>query len=223
MNAIVARRVIWALPLSGVFVFVPWFFFLGHPNARNDLDGYARWITSPAAAFAVYVYVVGLLLLLFGLLGLYSQLTSSAASGWATAGMIPSVSAVALLLPIFGILALATPTVGDVYLAGHPDVAAAVLPLSGGNLGGRLNTYAWVVVVISAIGGIATAVALNSALGRRWAGPLFAIAFVLTILSIPFLTHAGAVLLVLAGGWIARELGSHAPVSVGAGVRPTPA
>ena len=88
------RRGIYALPVAGALTAVPWVFILGNPSAKEDPDGYARGLASAAYAFGGYLYLAGLISLLFGLLALYAYLARTRASSWAGAGMSSSPPAV---------------------------------------------------------------------------------------------------------------------------------
>ncbi|MDP9264734.1 MAG: hypothetical protein M3O91_01255 [Chloroflexota bacterium] len=172
---------------------------------------------------AGYVYLAGLLFLIFGLLAVYASLPPTASS-WPTIGTVLTVAATALVLPVFGIIVIAGPVLGDVYLAGHKDVSAAMLLLSGGNFSSRVITYFVVLMLVSLVGAIATAFAIwSSGLLPKWSGVLFALAFVLTIASTPIVTHVGALLLVAAGVWMARGLARATSAFGRAEPRPTPA
>src|ERR1700680_3024367 len=108
----IVRRGIYALPAAGVLTAIPWFFILG-PSAKTDPQGYARSVTSTGDAVGGYLYMAGLVCLLFGVLALYRYLAGTPAHNWAAAGMIASVVAIVLVLPIFGIFALANKVLAD--------------------------------------------------------------------------------------------------------------
>ena len=76
--------------------------------------------------------------------------------------MIVSVVGITLALPVVGILALADTVLADVYLAGHKDVSAAMILLSGGSFSNRIIAYFGVFLLISLIEAIAYAVAVGS-------------------------------------------------------------
>jgi len=205
-----ARRGIYALPVAGVLTAVPWIFLLGHPSPKNP-EGYARSVTTTVNAVGGYLYLAGLICLLFGLLSLYGYLARTRASSWAAAGMIVSVVGIALALPVFGILGLADAVLADVYLAGHKDVSAAMLLLSGGSFSNRINSYFGVFVFVCLVGAIAYAVAVwKSGSLPKWAGVLVAAGFVLSMTLSPFVAWVGAACLVIGGAWLARRV-SQAP------------
>jgi hypothetical protein len=208
------RRGIYALPAAGVLTAVPWVFLLGNNSSpKTDPEAYARSLTSTGNAFGGYLYLAGLICLLFGLLALYGYLARARSSSWAAAGMIVSVVGIALALPVFGVLGLALPVVGDVYLAGHKDVADAMLLLSGGTFSNRINSYFGVFVVVSLVGAIAYAVAVwKSGTLPKWAGVIVAAGFALSMTLSPYVAWVGAACLIVGGLWLARRI-SQAPTT----------
>jgi hypothetical protein len=200
------RRGIYALPAAGVLTAAPWLLLLGGPSAKTDAEGYARNAVSTGHMVAGYLYLAGLICLLFGLLALYGYLARTRASSWAAGGMLVSVLGVALALPVIGVLGLADAVLGDVYLAGHKGVSAAMIPLSGGTFSNRITTYFGVFVVVSLVGAIAYAVAVwKSESLPKWAGVVVAAGFVLTMTLTPIVAWVGAACLVIGGIWIAMR------------------
>jgi hypothetical protein len=209
------RRGIYALPAAGVLTAVPWVFLFGQPSAKTDPDAYARSVTAAGNGMAGYVYLAGLICLLFGLLALYGYLARTRASTWAAAGMIISVVAIALALMVFGIFALADQVLADVYLAGHKDVSAAMVLLAGGTFSNRINNVFGSFVLLSLLGAIAYAVAVwRSGSLPKWAGILVAAGFVLSMALQPYVAWAGALFLVIGGFWLARSV-SQARSAIG--------
>jgi hypothetical protein len=222
MNGNFVRFGIWALPAAGILILLPWFVFLSAPNASSDPDGYARQLTSGPSVAAGYVYLVGLLCLLFGLLALYASLPPAPGS-LPTVGMVLSLSSVALLLPGFGVLVIAGPVLGDVYLAGHKDVSLAMVALAGGSFTGRIIAYFVVVMLVAALGAIATGTNLwRTRALPRWMIVALELGFILTIVSAPIVTHVGAILLIITGVWIARRLAQPVARLGMAGARAAP-
>jgi hypothetical protein len=201
------RRGIYTLPAAGILTAVPWLFILGKPSVKSDPDGYARSLTTTSNAVGGYLYLAGLICLLFGLLALYGYLARTRASSWAAGGMIASVLGIGLALPVFGILGLADAVLADVYLSGHKDVGVALLQLSGGNFNARINTYFAIFIIISLIGAVAYAVAVwKSGTLPRWAGIVVAAGFVLSMTLSPIVAWVGAVCLVAGGVWLAVRI-----------------
>jgi hypothetical protein len=208
------RRGIYALPAAGVLTTVPWLFILRGPSLQTDPDAYARDLISPTAAIAGYVYLAGFICLLFGLLALYAHLVRTPAASWAAGGMVFSVVGVAAALPVFGVFGLASAILGDVYLAGHKDVSAAMLLMGGGTPSGRLNSYFGVLMLIALIGSIANAAAVwRSRTLPRWAGVLLVPGSVLLMTFSP-VSWAGALCLVVGGIGLARRADQPADPAV---------
>jgi hypothetical protein len=201
------RRGIYALPAAGVLTAVPWVFILGQPSVKTDPEGYARSLTSTGNAVGGYLYLAGLICLLFGLLALYGYLARTRASSWAVGGMIASVVGIALALPVFGISGLADTLLADVYLAGQKDLSAAMGLLTDKTLTYRTTGYFLVFIVVSLIGAIAYAVAVwKSGSLPKWAGVLVAAGFVLSMTLSPGLAWVGALCLVIGGVWLAKTV-----------------
>jgi hypothetical protein len=210
-----ARRGIYALPAAAILTTVPWILILGHPDAKTDPQGYARSVTSTGQAVGGYLYMAGLICLLFGLIALYGYLARTRASSWAAAGMILSIVGIAMALPIFGILGLANQVLADVYLAGNKDVSAAMVQMAGGTFSNRINDYFGVIILVSLLGAIANAVAVwRSGSLPKVAGILVAAGFVLSMALSPFIAWAGAVCLLIGGVWLARRASGTASADV---------
>ena len=203
---------LWALPIAGVLIAVPWLAFITGPtDLARDPDGYVRALTSPIAAAAWYGYPLGLVCLVFGLLALYDLVTDSHARSLALAGPLVGVAATALLLAPLGVFIFAGPIVGDVYQAGHKEVVEALKPLAGGALPPRILWYYIAVILLGAVAAVASGSALwRSGRVPRWAGVVFAVGFLLCILSAPIVTPTGALLVLLGGAWMAGSLGERA-------------
>ena len=202
------RRGIYALPVAGALTAVPWFFILGNPSAKEDPDGYARGLASAAYAFGGYLYLAGLISLLFGLLALYAYLARTRASSWAGAGMIASVLGIALALPAFGITRLGDTVLADIYLDGHRNLSAAMGLLPDLTVTYRTTAYFGLFVVVSLLGAVAYGVAIwKSGSLPRWAGVLVAAGFGLSMTLSPGLAWVGALCLLIGGLWLARSVG----------------
>jgi hypothetical protein len=208
MNDLV-RRGIYALPAAGVLTAVPWIFILQQPNPKTDPDGYARSVTSTGQAVGGYLYLAGLICLLFGLLALYGYLARTRASSWAAIGMIASVMAIGLILPTFGTLAVAGPVLGDAYVAGHKDVGSAMVLMNGES--NRVMSSIALCFEVSLIGAITYAVAMwKSGTLPKVAGILVGAGLALSITISPFVGWLGALFLVVGGLWLAIRV-SRAP------------
>jgi hypothetical protein len=128
--------------------------------------------------------------------------------------MVVSVVGVASALPVFGVFGLASTILGDVYLAGHKDVVAAMLLMGGGTPSDRLNSYFGVLMLIALIGSIANAAAVwRSRTLPRWAGVMLVPGSVLTMTFSP-VALAGALCLFVGGIGLARGAAQAADPSV---------
>lgn len=206
------RRGIYALPAAGLLTAAPWVFFLQQPSIKTDPEGYARSLTASGTALGGYLYLTGLICLLFGMLALYSYLARTRGSSWAAAGMTISVIAIGLALPVIGILGLGNAVLADVYLAGHKDVGAAMRLLEGGTLSDRIKTYIGILIYVSLAGAIAYIVAVwKSGSLPRVAGVLVGAGFVLSMTLQPFVGWVGALCLVIGGVWVARYISQYPP------------
>ena len=211
------HRGIYALPVAGVLTAAPWVFILGQPSVKTDPDGYARNMASTAHLVSGYVYLAGIVCLLFGLLALYGYLARTRAAAWAAGGMIISVVAIALALPIFGILGLADAVLGDAYLAGHKDVSAAMVLMAGGTFSDRINNYFGVLIYLSLFGAIAYAVAVwKSGSLPKWSGVLVVLGFVPSLSFSPGIAWAGSLFLVIGGIWLAGRVSQAPSVAIAA-------
>src|SRR5919197_4225329 len=112
-NRAVTRVGLWALPIAGALIAVPWLAFsAGASDLARDPDGFVQALTSPTTAAAYYGYPVGLVCLLFGLLALYDLVADSPARSLTVAGPLVGVAATALLLAPLGVFIFADPIVG---------------------------------------------------------------------------------------------------------------
>jgi hypothetical protein len=155
-----------------------------------------------------FVYIVGLLCLLFGVLTLYSLLAAEPARNWAALGMILGVSVIALLVGLWMILAYVDPVLSDVYRSGHKDGAKEAYNLmSGGHWSSRMTP----VFIVGGLAALVASISLGYAIWRsgrfaKWIGPAFGVAFMLSALSAPLVTLVGAALLIVTGNVIARSV-----------------
>jgi hypothetical protein len=199
---------LWAIAAAGVLTLVEWVaaFFSPDPNVNTDQAGYARAATEVAYSVAGYLYIIGLLALLFGVLAIYASLARSPVGTYAVVGMLLGVTATTLLIGVWTILVFATPIVGDVYLSGHPGAGEVFKVLSGAHWSGRMLPLFIVIGLCTVI----AAFSLGDAIRRsrrfpRWVGLTFGLAFGLSIASQPLVSLAGALLLIVAGIALARE------------------
>ena len=215
------RRGIYALPIAGVLTAVPWIFLIQQSSIKTDPDGWARGAISPVILVSGYMYLAGFMFMLFGLLALYGHLARTRASSWAAGGMILSVAAILLVLPIFGILILADTILSALYLAGHKELIVGMIPLSGGNFDSSLSSLLGIVLLIALLGAVAYGVAVwKSGSLPKWAGVLVALGFLLTLPISPLISWIGSACLVVGGVWLGMQAG-QSPASEVASSRVT--
>lgn len=204
-----SRRGLWLLPIAGVLTGLPWFaFFDLKPGGEgSDPHGDAVRALSLTDQFAGYAYVAGFLCLLVGLIALTIYVASRRPSSWTVPALVLDVVAVALIMPVEGVLGLADPIVASYYLSGHEDVGALFTQLSGGSFAPLINTWVIVAILTSLAGAIATGVACWRIGADRWSGVLVSAGFVLTVAITPLVSWVGAAFLIGGGSWIAWHAG----------------
>jgi hypothetical protein len=213
MKVSLTRVGLWAIPAAGVLTLVPWIgiFFVGGGGSSSDQQ--LAQDQTPSAIVG-FLYIAGLLCLLFGVISLYSVLSAGPARNWAALGMILGVIVIALLVGLWMILAFVDPVLSDVYRSGHKDGAKEAFDLmSGGHWSGRMTP----VFVFGGLSALVASICLGYAIWRsgrfaKWIGPAFGVAFLLSALSAPFVTLVGAALLIVTGIFIARTVEQPGPV-----------
>jgi hypothetical protein len=220
---------LWAIAAAGVLTLVPWIvtFFVPNPDVNTDPAGVARAVTDAPHTIVGYLYLIGLLCLLFGLLavsawlqdtqvgqdavspartaGIVRRAWNASGSTYAMVGMVFGTIATTIVIGTWTMLVIATPTVGDVYLSGHPGAGEVFKFLSGGHWGPRVAP----IFIVAGVSALVAAFTLGDAIRRsgrvpRWVGPAFGFGFALSMVSAPVVSLVGAVLLILAGVMIAR-------------------
>src|ERR1700682_4304059 len=133
---------LWAIAAAGVLTLVPWvvIFFVPNPDVNTDPAGVARAVTDALHTTVGYVYLIGLLCLLFGVLavsawlqdsrvgrdavslaptaGIVRRAWNAPVSSYAAVGMVFGTIATTIAIGTWTMLVIATPAVGDVYLSG---------------------------------------------------------------------------------------------------------
>jgi hypothetical protein len=227
---------LWAIPAAGVLTLLPWvaFFFVPEPNANADPGVFARTVTDALHTTVGYLYLTGLFCLLFGVLaisawlqdtqvprgasprareaGIVRRAWNAPGSSYAAVGMVFGIIATVVVIGTWTILVIATPTVADVYLSGHPGASEVFKFLSGGHWGSRVLPL----FIVAGVSALVAAYTLGDAIRRsgrvpKWVGPVFGIGLVLTIISAPLVSLVGSVLVILSGVVIAR--GSAQPAT----------
>jgi hypothetical protein len=88
----------------------------------SDAQAFAESVASPNNLIAETFLPLSLIIQLFGFLGLYAYLDSPATQKSSFWGMVFSILGNGLFIPFAGVFAFAIPIVGQLYLAGNPDV-----------------------------------------------------------------------------------------------------
>ncbi len=204
----------WAMAVAGLLTGAIFGYWMMGPDAAEDLPGAAAAAVNPFTIASGAIYLVALIVLLLGLVGLHAWLSRGPVGRWATIGLVSSVAAVGLLLAVFGAGVLAAPVVADVYFAGHSEALDALLPLSGGHFSPRILAYFGLAVVLAMVGAIADGVAIwRSGTLPRWAAIPFGLGLLLVALSSPVVTTIGGLLLIVAGVWLTRSVASRPTAS----------
>jgi hypothetical protein len=198
---------LWTLPVSGLIT--AWATIEPQPDQERDPAAWARFVSSDAYQFShLFGSTGGTVLAIFGVFALGCCLANSRVGRLALASMVVSAAGTALLLVPAAISTFATPAVGKAFLAGNEEVMKLEFPaaMTGTFLLGLLLAF---------LGNMLLGIAVwHSHALPRWAGALWVAGAVLfyvlgvvlgqatTGSSLPTQT-AGALLLAVAGGWIA--------------------
>ncbi|MET4590187.1 hypothetical protein [Arthrobacter sp. 754] len=215
---------LWALALS--WLVTAWATLEPQPDQAKDPEAWARFVSTDSYQFShLYGGTAGTVLTLLGVFALGCCLANSRAGGLALAGMVTAAAGTALLLVPAVISTFASPAIGKAYLAGNQDVMQLEFP-------GSMNGAFLLGLLLAFVGNVLLGIAVwRSRILPRWAGALWAagtvLFFVLGVVlgqattgaSLPT-QSAGALLMAVAGGWIAwsasRERAA-APDLAGAG------
>src|ERR687898_605518 len=200
-----------ALPIYGVLTF--WSNLDPQPDPNTHYEAWSRYVTTDHYVLThVFGSILGLILAIFGTLALGAYLTRSRAARLGLVAMVITVLGSALFLPGMGISTFSAPEEGQAYLAGIEGLTE--LPTSSADI--AFATTSLLVVVLLLVGNVLLGVAVwRSGTLPKWAGALWAAAPVLMYVfgmvyamtigaaSTPPTVPAGAVLIVISGGWIA--------------------
>jgi hypothetical protein len=186
-----------ALALSGLL-------FAGGIVLRGPVDladpgSCCRVATSPAYVLGWTIILVGGVLNLYGLLGLYRYLTYQVGNLFALLALVLGVAGIALVVPLATFFAVNGPVIADLYQQGNQEVIAVVEASFTSALGLALLGVS---SGAGTIGPILFAVAIWRD-GRlpKWTGVIFAISVALLAVPITFATELlGAILLLTSAG-----------------------
>jgi hypothetical protein len=213
---------LWILPVGAGLMSLHWLAnlptFLSHPSPTADPTGFAQHSSSFfTVVITEYLFLLaGLIVVLLGVIALADYLTVARARRWAAAGKALSVTAIALLLPIFALPLFVLPTLGDLYLSGHTEVVTVVGSFSP-PLHGRVGHHANFMLLVVAAAAIVMTVAIwRSRSFSRWVAILYGLAFALSMTAeTPVISWAGQALLLAVGIRIALTARAH-PVAMSA-------
>ena len=210
------RAGLWALAAS--WLVTAWSTLEPQPDQEKDPDAWARFVSSDSYQFShLFGSTLGTILAIFGVFALGCCLANSRVGGLALAAMVTAAAGTALLLVPAVISTFAAPAIGRAYLVGNEEVMQLEFP-------GSMTVVFLIGLLLAFVGNVLLGVAVwRSHVLPRWAGALWAAGAVVFYLlgvvlgqattgsSLPT-QAAGAVLMAVAGGWIAWS-----------GYRPAPA
>lgn len=224
MNAVNSENInrwirvgLWALPVSALVT--AWSTLEPQPDQDKDPDAWARFVSSDSYHISHLLgSTSGTILAIFGLFALGCCLANSRIGGLALAAMVTAAAGTALLLVPAVMSTFAIPAIGKAYLGGYQDVMHLEFP-------GSMTGAFLLGLLLALLGNILLGIAVwRSHVLPRWAGALWAAGAVLfyvlgvvlglatTGASLPTQT-AGALLMAVAGGWIAWSGSRRAPAA----------
>ena len=216
------------LPLYGALTF--WSSLEGQPDPNTNLEAWSRFVTTNHYVLGhLFGSILGLIFAIFGVFALGAYLARSHAGRLGLMAMLITVLGSALFLPLQGVTTFSAPEEGQAVLAGLEEFEA--LPNIFANTVFGLTGL--VVILLGFVGNILLGVAVwRSGTLPKWAGALWAGAHVLMYLSLiygqtigpastPLTVPLGAVLVVIAGAWMAYSvLRRPSTRTVGVGAQP---
>lgn len=171
-------------------------------NPSLDPAGFAASASSAVFVAAWLIAIVSGVLVLPGWLALYAYLAHSRGDRPAFLGMILSFAGIALLMPLYGFLALAAPTVAQLYLQGQEKVMEVAISFFAGGPG---LTILFLSGVLSIVSSILFGIAIwRSGTLPKWSAIPLVVQALLLSFPVSFATELlGAILITFATGWIA--------------------
>lgn len=201
-----ARPAGWLLAASGIASALGMGYLMTTGDTKTEAQKVADALSSGTGITIAFVYIVGLIALMFGLFALYGALRGRGNERLSLAGLAIAGIANGLLLAGFGAFLLASSVAADVYHAGHPDALLVLQQLGGGNFGRAVQWDYLTAMALGLIGAVLLGLAIARA-GRlpRWSAPLVGAGLALLLASIPFVSPLGSLLLIVAGFRMARS------------------
>ncbi len=216
-----------ALPVYGLLTF--WTTFDAQPDQVKEPEAWARYVSTTSYLVShLLASTGGLILAIFGVFALGACLATSRAGRLGLAAMVAAAAGLAMLLVPSVISTFVTPAIGQAYLSGMEGVIAAV----------EFHPAMIVTYMLGILLAVAGNVLLGVAVWRsgtlpKWAGAIWVastlVFYVLgALLGIvttggSLLTQpAGALLMVVSGGWMAWSVMRQRPSVRTVGVQAQP-
>ena len=211
------RAGLWTLAVS--WLVTAWATLEPQPDQEKDPDAWARFVSSdPYQLSHLLGSTMGSILMIFGIFALGCLLANGRVGRLALAAMVTAAAGTALLLVPAVLSTFATPAIGKAYLRGNEEVMLLEFP-------GSMTAAFLLGLLLAFVGNVGLGIAVwRSHQLPRWAGALWAAGAVLfyvlgvvlgqatTGASLPTQT-AGALLMAVAGGWIAWSGSRRAPAA----------
>ncbi len=199
---------------AGLITAIVFVFWMVGADPKTDPKGYADAAAGIKGVGPGYLYIVGLVGLMLGLVALYAILAQGGRNLVALWGLVSSVLSICLLVAVQGGSALGGAVAAQAYLDGNAGAADVMVKFSGGSFGHALMVGFGIAVVFGALGALSFAVAIwNSGVLSRSTAVVFGLALLLSIFIMPFVSQVGELLLIVAGFQIARTGASRPTAS----------
>jgi hypothetical protein len=235
-------RLAWTLPAAGLLLGVPWIrpYFADPADLqrplRFDHDTWARISTSSGYALFTFTQVLGLVSLVLGLFALYGYLATGRAPRGAMAALILGVTGTVYPMMILGIAWLAVPILAAMYQSGvDVCMTSHIAPTYLMNWGDLPEAFCygwqgpagpfWMAALMNLVEpacALSQGIAIwRSGLLPRWVAPAFAAGYYLCHWIEPTTSLVAGLLLVVAGGRIALQIGRERSAARAAHNAPT--
>lgn len=199
------------LPLYGALTL--WSSLTPQPDPNTQYEAWARFVTTDRYVISHLLGSgVGLILAIFGTFALGTFLSQTRAATMGFIAMVISILGSALFLMPLGVSAFAAPGEGQAFLAGIGGLPDLPITLAGQLMG---ITFL-VVIILSLVGNVLMGIAIwRSNVLPKWSGVLWALAPILmypmgiayalliNVHSTPPTVPVGAVVILVAGSWMA--------------------
>jgi hypothetical protein len=209
-----ARAAGWLIALAAVFTALIFVYWMTGVDPKTDPKGFASGLTSVLGFGTDFLYTAALIGLIFGMFALYATIMQGESARLALVALVCSVAGVGVLMAAEGASSLGGAVAGRVYLDGYTDAAQVMVKLSGGSFGQAVLIAFIIASCLAAVGALLFGIAIwKSGVLPHVSGVLFALGFVLLVLTVPFVSQIGEIMLIIAGVQIARTGRSNTVVS----------